>query len=87
MTDYFFKFFYSMITKYTLKPSMKSIYHRASTLSKSEVMLIIVQMLEYKYFVEIIYGKLVGDKEYIDKNLIAYFRCLFPLHFYFFSLG
>ena len=27
--------------------------------------------LEYKFFVEFVYGKLVGDKGYISKNLIV----------------
>ena len=40
MADNFYKFFDAMISKYTIKPVMKRSYHRVSTLSKAEIMLI-----------------------------------------------
>ena len=145
IADDFCKFFDAMMSKYTIKEAKKRAYHRDSTLSKSEVMLILIlfhdsgyrclkhfyleavrkhmrhlfphvvsynrfvelehdvaipltlfikkvhlicnergellnfmitpgdvddrKPLEYKAFVEFIYGKLVADKGYIGKNL------------------
>ena len=40
MADDFCKIFDAMMTKYTFKPIVKRTYHRASTLSKAEIMLI-----------------------------------------------
>lgn len=37
MTDYFYKFFDAMMTKYALKSTTKHTYHCASTLSKFEI--------------------------------------------------
>ena len=42
MADDFYKFFDAMTTKYTLKPTGKKNYHRNSTMSKAEVMLIMI---------------------------------------------
>ena len=42
MADNFCKFFDAMMSKYTLKSSKKRIYHRESTMSKAEVMLIMI---------------------------------------------
>ena len=42
MADDFCKFFDAMTAKYTLKPTGKRKYHRDSTMSKSEVMLIMI---------------------------------------------
>ncbi len=42
MADDFCKFFDAMTAKYTLKPTGKRKYHRNSTMSKAEVMLIII---------------------------------------------
>ena len=42
MADDFCKFFDAMTTKYTLKPTGKRKYHRNSTMSKAEVMLIMI---------------------------------------------
>ena len=42
MADDFCKFFDAMMTKYTLKPATKRKYHRVSTLSKAEIMLIMI---------------------------------------------
>ena len=43
MADDFCKFFDAMTAKYTLKPTRK--YHRSSTMSKAEVMLIIILLV------------------------------------------
>ena len=42
MADDFCKFFHAMMAKYTVKDARKRPYHRASSLSKSEVMLIMI---------------------------------------------
>ena len=42
MADDFCKFFDAMAAKYTLKPTGKRKYHRNSTMSKAEVMLIMI---------------------------------------------
>ena len=42
MADDFCKFFDVMVAKYTLKPTGKRKYHRDSTMSKAEVMLIMI---------------------------------------------
>ena len=42
MADDFCKFFDAMTAKYTLKSTGKRKYHRNSTMSKAEVMLIII---------------------------------------------
>ena len=42
MEDDFCKFFDAMMTKYTLKPATKRKYHRVSTLSKAEIMPIMI---------------------------------------------
>ena len=42
MADDFCKFFDAMTAKYTLKPSTKHKYHRDSTMSKAEIMLIMI---------------------------------------------
>ncbi len=42
VADDFCKFFDAMMTRYTLKPTKKCTYHCASTLSKSEIKLIMV---------------------------------------------
>ena len=42
MADDFCKFFDAMVAKYTLKPTGKRNYHRDPTMSKAEVMLIMI---------------------------------------------
>ena len=42
MADDFCNFFDAMVAKYTLKPTGKRKYHRDSTMSKAEVMLIMI---------------------------------------------
>ena len=52
MADDFCKFFDAMTAKYTLKPTGKRNYHRNSTMSKTEVMLIMILFHDsgYRYF-------------------------------------
>ena len=54
MADDFCKFFDAMATKYMLIPTRKRKYHRSSTMSKSEVMLIIILFYNsiYRCFIE-----------------------------------
>ncbi|GAB6982430.1 hypothetical protein JCM15908A_08050 [Prevotella dentasini JCM 15908] len=42
MADDFCKFFDTMMAKYTLKPFNKRKYHRDSTMSKAEIMLVMI---------------------------------------------
>ena len=49
MADDFCKFFDAMMTKYTLKPTVKRTYHRVSTLSKAEIMLIMILFHDLGY--------------------------------------
>ena len=42
VADNFYKFFDTITAKYTLKPIGKRKYHRSSTMSKAEVMLIMI---------------------------------------------
>ena len=54
MADDFCKFFDAMTAKYTLKPTGKRKYHRNSTMSKAEVMLIMILFHDsgYRCFIE-----------------------------------
>ena len=54
MADDFCKFFDAMTAKYTLKPTVKRKYHRNSTMSKAEVMLIMILFHDsgYRCFIE-----------------------------------
>ena len=45
MADEFCRFFDSRILKYALRDHKKRIYHRESTMSKSEIMVIIISLL------------------------------------------
>ena len=49
IADDFCKFFDAMMAKYTFKPSRKRYYHRDSTLSRSEVMLIMILFHDFGY--------------------------------------
>ena len=49
MADDFCKFFDAMVAKYTLKPTGKRKYHRDSTMSKAEVMLIMILFHDSSY--------------------------------------
>ena len=60
MADDFCKFFDAMTAKYTLKPTGKRKYHRNSTMSKAEVMLIMILFHDsgYRCFIETVNDKL-----------------------------
>ena len=49
MADDFCKFFDAMMKKYTLKSDNKRAYHRDSTMSKSEIMLIMIMFHDSGY--------------------------------------
>ena len=49
IADDFCKFFDAMILKYTLKNSKKRKYNRAGTMSKAEIMLIIILFYDSGY--------------------------------------
>ena len=51
MADDFCKFFDAMTAKYTLKPTGKRKYHRNSTMSKAEVMLIMILFHDSGYII------------------------------------
>ena len=55
MADDFCKLFDTITAKYTLKPTGKRKYHRSSTLSKAEVMLIMIlfHTSGYRCFIEL----------------------------------
>ena len=71
MADDFCKFFDAMTAKYTFKPTAKRKYYHDYTMSKAEIMLIMIlfHYSGYHCLKHFIYGKLVGDKGYIRKNL------------------
>mgnify|MGYP001738721789 CR=1 FL=1 len=60
MADDFCKFFDAMTAKYTLKPTGKRKYHRNSTMSNTEVMLIIILFHDsgYRCFIETVNDEL-----------------------------
>ena len=69
MADDFCKFFDAMMSKYTLKPATKRIYHCASTMSKAEIMLILILFHDSGY--------LCLKHFYLEKNC-KLMRHLFP---------
>ena len=82
----------AMTAKYTLKPTGKRKYHRSSTMSKAEVMLIIILFHDsgYRYFIETVNDglKSIAQMEYSKHkcfehsivNLLGAIAayCLFP---------
>ena len=72
IADDFCKVFDAQMVKYTFKAERKRKYHRESQLLNFMITPGDVddrKPLEYKAFVEFVYGKLVGDKGYIGKRL------------------
>ena len=72
IADDFCKFFDAQMAKYTFMAERKRKYHRESQLLNFMITPGDVddrKPLEYKAFVECVYGKLVGDKGYIGKRL------------------
>ena len=69
MADDFCKFFDSMMAKYTLKSTTKRKYHRAATMSKSEVMLIMILFHDSGYRCL---------KHFYQEKVCKHMRHLFP---------
>ena len=68
------KFFDVMIAKYTLKPTGKRKYHRNSTMSKAEVMLIIILFHDsgYRCFIETVNDELKNISQ-VEHSIHRYF--------------
>ena len=69
MADDFCKFFDAMTAKYTLKPVNKRAYHRASTMSKAEIMLIMILFHDSGYRCL---------KHFYQEKVCRHMRHLFP---------
>ena len=67
MADDFCKFFDAMIAKYTIKPTGKRKYHRNSTMSKAEVMLIIILFHDsgYRFFKHFYFEKVCKQHRHL----------------------
>ena len=74
MADDFCKFFAVMTAKYTLKPTGKRKYHRNSTMSKAEVMLIIILFHDsgYRCFIETVNDELKNISQ-VEHSIHRYF--------------
>ena len=74
MADDFCKFFDAMTAKYTLKPTGKRKYHRNSTMSKAEVMLIIILFHDsgYRCFIETVNNELKNISQ-VEHSIHRYF--------------
>ena len=74
MADDFCKFFDAMTAKYTLKPTGKRKYHRNSTMSKAEVMLIIILFHDsgYRCFIETVNDELKNISQ-VEHSIHRYF--------------
>ena len=70
MADDFCKFFDAMMTKYTLKTTVKRTYHRVSTLSKAGIMLIMILFHDSGYRCL---------KHFYQKKSGKHMRHLFPM--------
>ena len=74
MADGFCKLFDAMTIKYTLKPTGKRKYHRNSTMSKAEVMLIIILFHDsgYRCFIETVNDELKNISQ-VEHSIHRYF--------------
>ena len=74
MADDFYKFFDAMIAKYTLKPTGKRKYHRNSTMSKAEVMLVMIPFhgSGYRCFIEMVNDELKNISQ-VEHSIHRYF--------------
>ena len=74
MADDFCKFFDAMTAKYTLKPTGKRKYHRNPTMSKAEVMLIIILFHDsgYRCFIETVNDELKNISQ-VEHSIHRYF--------------
>ena len=77
MADDFCKFFDAMTAKYTLKPTGKRKYHRNSTMSKVEVMLIMILFHDsgYRYYIRAKRSRLKPMLNYIRTNEADWHQC------------
>ena len=76
MADDFCKFFDAMTTKYALKPAGKRKYHRSSTMSKAEVMLIMIlfHTSGYRCFKHFYLEKVCKHLRHLFPNVVSYNR-------------
>ena len=76
MADDFCKFFDAMTAKYTLKPNGKRKYHRDSTMSKAEVMLIIILFHDsgYRCFKPFYLEKVYKQLRHLFPKVVSYKR-------------
>ena len=76
MADDFCKFFDAMMTKYTLKPATKRKYHRVSTLSKAEIMLIMIHFHDsgYRYLKHFYQEKICRHMCHLFLKVVSYNR-------------
>ena len=76
MADDFCKFFDAMIKKYTLKSDNKRAYHRDSTMSKSEIMLIMILFHDsgYRYLKHFYVEKVCKHLRHLFPKVVSYNR-------------
>ena len=76
MADDFCKFFDAMTAKYTLKPTGKRKYHRSSTMSKTEVMMIMIlfHTSGYRCFKHFYLEKVCKHLGHLLSNVVSYNR-------------
>ena len=76
MADDFCKLFDAITAKYTLKPTGKRKYHRSSTLSKAEVMLIMIlfHTSGYRCFKHFYLEKVCKHLRHLFPNVVSYNR-------------
>ena len=76
MADDFCKFFDAMTAKYALKPTGKRKYHRISTMSKAEVMLIMILFYDsgYRCFKHFYLEKVCKQLRHLFPNVVSYNR-------------
>ena len=76
MTDGFCKFFDVMMSKYTLKPVLKHTYHLASTMSKAEIMLIMILFYAsgYHYLIHFYLEKVCRHMRHLFPKVVSYNR-------------
>ena len=74
MADDFCKFFDAMTAKYTLKPTGKRKYHRNSTMSKAEVMLIMILFHDsgYRCFKHFYLEKVCKQLRHLFPKVVSY---------------
>ena len=76
MADDFCKFFDAMTAKYTLKPTGKRKYHRNPTMSKAEVMLIMILFHDsgYRCFKHFYLEKVCKQLRHLFPKVVSYNR-------------